>query len=90
MTAGKVLAVCLGAGGIPKAPVDAGTVGELGLEGDKHRFHLHGGPNRAMCLFSIEDYRSLQADGVVAPTTQELPSGQAMQSDCASLPSAPE
>jgi len=66
VSAGKVLAVCLGPGGVPKAPVDVGVVGELGLEGDKHRFHRHGGPNRAMCLFSIEDCRSLQADGVEA------------------------
>lgn len=66
MAAGKVLAVCLGPGGIPKASVDVAVVGGLGLEGDKHRSHLHGGANRAMCLFSLEDYRSLQADGVAA------------------------
>lgn len=62
---GTVLAVCLGPGGIPKYPVERAQVGELGLEGDGHRFRLHGGRDRALCLLSIEEVRSLQADGVV-------------------------
>lgn len=63
---GVVLAVCIGPGGIPKAPVEFARVDEDGLEGDRHRFPVHGGKNRAVCLFSIEDYRSLHADGVRA------------------------
>jgi MOSC domain-containing protein YiiM len=61
---GVVLAVCVGAGGIPKFAVDSAHVSEKGLAGDKQRFLFHGGANRAVCLFSIEDYRALQADGV--------------------------
>ena len=61
---GRVLAVCLGPGGIPKPPVESAEVGELGLAGDGHRFRRHGGPDRAVCLFSIEDYRSLRSDDV--------------------------
>jgi MOSC domain-containing protein YiiM len=62
-----VLAVCLGPGGIPKLAVESALVGELGLAGDKHKYtKVHGGVNRAVCLFSIEDYRSLQQDGVRA------------------------
>lgn len=61
---GVVLAVCTGAGGIPKFAVESAVVGPLGLSGDKQRFHFHGGANRAVCLFSIEDYRALQKDGV--------------------------
>jgi TatD DNase family protein len=61
---GNVLAVCLGPGGIPKQPVAAARVEELGLVGDAHRFPSHGGPRRAVCLFSAEDYRSLARDGV--------------------------
>lgn len=60
----KVLAVCLGAGGIPKHTVAAADVGELGLVGDRHRYHLHGGADRAVCVFSIENYRALQAEGI--------------------------
>ena len=63
---GTVLAVCLGGGGLPKNAVESATVGPEGLEGDGHRFHLHGGKDRAVCLFSIEDYRTLQRDDVDA------------------------
>lgn len=62
--AGVVVAVCVGPGGIPKQPVPSARVGALGLEGDAHRFHKHGGANRAVCLFSVEDYASLARDGV--------------------------
>jgi MOSC domain-containing protein YiiM len=61
---GVVLAVCVGEGGIPKFAVDSALVTADGVTGDKQRFHFHGGPNRAVCLFSIEDYRLLQKDGV--------------------------
>lgn len=64
VVSGVVVAVCTGAGGIPKFPVDSALVSLLGLEGDRQRFAFHGGPNRAVCLFSIEDYRRLQRDGV--------------------------
>ncbi len=59
---GTVLAVCVGPGGIPKQAVDAASVSHRGLEGDRQRMRIHGGLNRAVCLFSIEDYRSLQRD----------------------------
>ena len=62
--AGVVLAVCLGPGGIPKFTVESAVVETQGLVGDKHRFHFHGGANRALCLFAIEDYVKLQRDGV--------------------------
>ncbi len=65
--AGAVLAVCVGPGGIPKHAVESAHVTRLGLAGDKQRYtKIHGGANRAVCLFSIEDYRSLQQDGVKA------------------------
>ena len=64
---GVVLAICVGPGGIPKHPVDSAEVTTLGLVGDKQRYtKIHGGVNRAVCLFSLEDYRALQADGVQA------------------------
>ena len=61
---GFVLAVCLGPGGIPKPAVEEAEVDGIGLAGDGHRFDRHGGRDRAVCLFSIEDYRSLQRDEV--------------------------
>jgi MOSC domain-containing protein YiiM len=63
---GTVIAVCLGPGGIPKHAVASARVGPLGLEGDLHRYRFHGGAHRAVCLFSIEDYRALALDGVAA------------------------
>lgn len=70
MTA-EIVAVCLGPGGIPKHPVDEARVEPLGLVGDGHRFHLHGGADRAVCLLSTEVYASLREDDVAceAPGT---------------------
>lgn len=62
--AGIVRAVCLGPGGVPKFPVPEAECVALGLVGDKHRFRLHGGLERAVCLFSAEDYDALRRDGV--------------------------
>jgi len=61
---GRVLAVCLGPGGIPKEPVLHARVEKLGLVGDKHRHPEHGGENRAVCLFSTADLASLCRDGI--------------------------
>ncbi len=61
---GTILAVCIGPGGIPKHAVDEARATAGGIVGDKQRYRMHGGPNRALCLFSIEDYASLQRDGV--------------------------
>jgi len=68
---GRVSAVCIGPGGIPKHAVESARVGPTGVEGDRQRFRFHGGPNRALCLFSVEDYASLRRDGVAceAPGT---------------------
>lgn len=64
MITGSVVAVCLGPGGIPKLPVMSAQVEAAGLEGDAHRYELHGGEQRAVCLVSVEDLRSMQAEGV--------------------------
>lgn len=66
IASGVVLAVCIGPGGIPKAPVESAVVAELGLAGDAHRFRYHGGANRAVCLFALEHYEELARDGVRA------------------------
>lgn len=61
---GTILAVCIGPGGIPKHAVDQARATPDGIVGDKQRYRMHGGPNRALCLYSIEDYASLRRDGV--------------------------
>ena len=45
-------------------PVREAVVTELGLVGDEHNFpDIHGGPERALCLFSLERILELQAQG---------------------------
>jgi MOSC domain-containing protein YiiM len=61
---GKIFQLNISAGGVPKLPVQEGIVTELGLVGDEHRFpEIHGGPERALCLFSLEKILELQAEG---------------------------
>jgi MOSC domain-containing protein YiiM len=52
-------------GGVPKLPVERAWVGPLGLEGDAHRagLHIHGGPDRAVCLYAVEAIRRVAAEG---------------------------
>ncbi len=60
----RVVQVNVSPGGVPKMPVGAARVRELGLEGDDHQDRtVHGGPFRAVSLFSMEAIRRVQADG---------------------------
>jgi MOSC domain-containing protein YiiM len=61
---GRIFQLNVSAGGVPKLAVREGHVNELGLVGDEHRFpDIHGGPDRALCLFSLERIMELQAEG---------------------------
>ena len=52
-------------GGIPKLPVESARVTKFGIEGDHQRNRkYHGGPNRAVCLFSHELYDWLREKGI--------------------------
>jgi MOSC domain-containing protein YiiM len=61
--AGRVYQINVSNGGVPKWPVPSAWVTCLGIEGDRHRSPSHGGPERALCLFSLEVIRLLQAEG---------------------------
>jgi MOSC domain-containing protein YiiM len=51
-------------GGIPKRPVLEAEVTELGIAGDRQRnLKLHGGPERAICLYSLDLVERLQDEG---------------------------
>jgi MOSC domain-containing protein YiiM len=65
MTPGaRIVQISLSRGGVPKRPVPSGRVTALGLEGDAQRdLEHHGGPERALCLFSQERIQVLQAEG---------------------------
>ena len=61
---GSVAAINVSNGGVPKRRVSGAQVSRSGLENDaqddtKH----HGGPERAVCLYSLERIRSLQTEG---------------------------
>src|SRR6266446_3033231 len=61
---GQIFQLNISAGGVPKLAVREGEVNELGMVGDEHRFlYIHGGPERALCLFSLERILELQAEG---------------------------
>lgn len=51
-------------GGVPKWPVFDANVTMQGIEGDRQRnLTFHGGPDRAVCLFSAELIERLQDEG---------------------------
>ena len=51
-------------GGVPKLPVDQAFITKDGLDGDRQRNRrVHGGPDRAVCLFSFELIEALRAEG---------------------------
>ena len=61
---GRIVQINVSAGGVPKRPVRTARVTLGRLEGDGHRNRkLHGGPDRALCLFSLEQIEALQAEG---------------------------
>ncbi len=60
----RVRQVNVSSGGVPKLPVPVARVGRLGLEGDDHADRTeHGGPFRAVCLYSIEAIERVRAEG---------------------------
>ena len=51
-------------GGVPKLPRTSVAVRRTGLEGDRQRdLEYHGGPDRAVSLFSLELIEALRAEG---------------------------
>lgn len=59
-----IVQISVSHGGVPKLPIPLAQVTELGLDGDAHRDREHhGGPERALCLFALEQIRALQAEG---------------------------
>lgn len=51
-------------GGVPKRPVFEVKVAKAGLEGDRQEnLKFHGGPDRAICLYSMELIERLQDEG---------------------------
>ena len=61
---GRIFQLNTSLGGVPKLAIREAEVTELGLIGDDHKFpDIHGGPERAVCLFSLERILELQSEG---------------------------
>ena len=61
---GRIFQLNSSPGGVPKLAVREAEVTELGLVGDDHNFpDIHGGPERALCLFSLDRILKLQEEG---------------------------
>lgn len=67
----RVHQISVSRGGVPKLAVPEAEVTPSGLEGDRQaKRWIHGGPQRAVCLFSLEAIERLRAEGhPVAPGT---------------------
>lgn len=61
---GRIVQISVSRGGVPKTAVPAARVTTDGVEGDLQRDREHhGGPERAVCLYSLEAIERLRAEG---------------------------
>jgi MOSC domain-containing protein YiiM len=61
---GKIGQISVSDGGVPKLPVAQAEVSASGLSGDRQaNLKYHGGPDRALCLWSQEIIEALQQQG---------------------------
>ena len=66
MTPARLVSINTSNGGVPKLPIAAVTVhiAPSGVAGDRQRdLRYHGGPLRAVCLYSAELIATLRAEG---------------------------
>jgi MOSC domain-containing protein YiiM len=72
--AGRLESINASRGGVPKASLFEALITEEGVDGDRQRdLRFHGGPDRAVVLFSLDVIRALQREGhpIAAGTTGE-------------------
>lgn len=61
---GRIYQINISRGGAPKLPVAVARVTTEGIEGDLHDdVQDHGGPLRALCLFTLEEIERLAGEG---------------------------
>jgi MOSC domain-containing protein YiiM len=64
MTHGEVFQLSVSNGGVPKHAITSGQVTRRGLKGDRQAdLRAHGGPERALCLWSLEVIAKLCGEG---------------------------
>lgn len=63
-TSGRVHSINVSSGGVPKLARPLARITKEGVEGDRQRDRrYHGGPHRAVSLYSLELIEALQAEG---------------------------
>jgi MOSC domain-containing protein YiiM len=61
---GRIFQLNCSDGGVPKRAVREALLTDIGLAGDRQaKTKIHGGPERALCLFPLEEILELQAEG---------------------------
>ena len=61
---GRIFQINISPGGVPKIATPRAEVSEQGVTGDRQtNLQFHGGPDRALCLYSLERILQLQAEG---------------------------
>ncbi|MFL5679473.1 MAG: MOSC domain-containing protein [Chloroflexota bacterium] len=65
MLRGRIASVNVSHGGVPKRRIPGGWVDRLGLEADGHEEPppMHGGPDQAISIYSVESIARVVADG---------------------------
>lgn len=68
---GTVASINVSGGGVPKLARPSAVVRVTGIDGDSQRnLRVHGGPDRAVCLYSLDLILALQSEGhPIAPGT---------------------
>ena len=71
MPQGTVSSINVSNGGVPKAPRHTAWIDRDGVEGDRQGdLRFHGGPDRAVSIYSLDLIRALQGEGhPIAPGT---------------------
>ena len=58
---GHITQISVSDGGVPKTAVSEAEITATGLVGDRHNSpKIHGGPEKAVCLWSLEVIEALQ------------------------------
>jgi len=64
LDAGTLASINISGGGVPKGRVNGVKVSRLGLQNDTQDDKVHhGGPDRAVCIYSLDKVLALQAEG---------------------------
>lgn len=61
---GRIFQINVSTGGVPKLAIQKAEITAFGVTGDRQQnLNVHGGEERAVCLYSLERILSLQAEG---------------------------